>query len=62
MTFDVPYYVRDEALEIGRTVYDSLDPHHTPLVVVRIEPALIVVKPDGELTSVLAHLVEVEED
>jgi hypothetical protein len=61
LTVDVPYYVHPEALEIGRRVVDMLDPNQTPLVVVRVEPALICVDDAGEERSVLAHLVEVIE-
>jgi hypothetical protein len=61
LTIDVPYYVHPEALEIGRVVRDMEDPDEIRLTVVRIEPALICSKPDGQLTSVLAHMVEVLE-
>lgn len=61
ITVDVPYYVHPEAVELGRVVRDMEDPKETRLVVVRIEPALICVDPEGEERMVLAHMVEVIE-
>jgi hypothetical protein len=61
LTVDVPYYVHPQALELGRVVRDMEDPQETRLVVVRIEPALICVDPEGEERMVLAHMVEVLE-
>jgi hypothetical protein len=61
LTIDVPYYVHPQALEIGRVVRNMEDPTEKRLIVLRIEPALIVVDDEGEESSVLAHMVEVIE-
>jgi hypothetical protein len=61
VSIPLPAYVDRKALEIGRSVVVMLDPEHTPLVVVRVEPALVCVKPDGETITVPAHAVEVLE-
>jgi hypothetical protein len=61
LTIDVPYYVHPEALQIGRVVRDIEDPSETRLTVTNIEPALIVIDPDGNERIVLAHMVEVLE-
>jgi hypothetical protein len=47
---------------VGSRVVVLLDPEATPLVVVRIEPMLACVKPDGAEVIVPAHAVEVLED
>jgi len=46
---------------VGSRVVVLLDPEETPLVVVRIEPVLVCVKPDGTEVTVPAHAVEVLE-
>jgi len=54
---DYPAYVDPAVLQPGQTVYSVLDPERTPLVVLRVEPALICRRPDGEEIVVLAHAV-----
>lgn len=62
VSIDLPYYIDPRALEVGRTVVGILDGERSPLVVIRVEPALICAKPDGSLVDVLANMVEVQDE
>jgi hypothetical protein len=53
---NIPYYVDTAVLKPGATVY-SIHDQDTPMVVVRVEPALVCRKPDGSEVLILASEV-----
>jgi hypothetical protein len=54
-TFPIPAYVDPAVLEPGQTVVGVLDGAQTPLLVLRVEPAIICRTPDGNEVVLLAH-------
>jgi hypothetical protein len=45
----------------GTTVVALLDAARTPLTVMRVEPMLVCVRPDGTEVTLYAHEVEIED-
>ena len=54
---NIPAYVDPAVLQIGTLVVSVTDPDRTPLTVLRVEPMLVCVDPEGNGHIVYAHEV-----